>query len=174
MPRAACLAIACLIVLPAAPAPAQEAGPSAQEMRAQIEDCLDRAEGRVEEQACIGGPSAECMDRPGGYSTLGMVNCIGAETEAWDAILNALWPRLRNEAAAYDASESPGDLGLPGRADSLLAAQRAWIAFRDAECLHAYAQGGTGSIRTLYGASCRLEETAERALDFRSWLGEPP
>ncbi|SFI11606.1 lysozyme inhibitor LprI family protein [Albimonas pacifica] len=176
MPRAASLAIASLIALIAAPAPAaaQAAGPSAAEMRAQIERCLDAAADRAGEEACIGRTSGACMEAPGGQTTVGMAGCLGAETEAWDSLLNALWPRLKADAAESDAAESPQAAGLPTRADSLLAAQRAWIAFRDAECLHAYAQGGMGTIRTLYGASCQLEETAERALEFRAWLRAPP
>ena len=114
------------------------------------------------------------MEQPGGQTTVGMAECLGAETQAWDSLLNALWPRLKAAAQDADAVESPQDMGLPGRAESLLAAQRAWIAFRDAECRHAYAQGGMGTIRTLYGASCQLDETAERALEFRAWLREPP
>ena len=97
-----------------------------------------------------------------GDTQVEMNECAAAEYKAADAELNAAWKPAK---AFFDEA---------GHGEDLLKAQRAWIAFRDAECLHAYAQGGTGSIRTLYGASCRLEETAERALDFRSWLGEPP
>ncbi len=170
MARAASLAIASLIALPCPPALAQ-AAPSAAQMRAQIDACLEGAE---DPGACIGRASGACMELPGGQTTVGMADCLGAETQAWDSLLNALWPRLKADAAEADAIESPQDAGLPGRGESLLAAQRAWIAFRDAECLHAYARGGMGTIRTLYGASCQLEETAERALEFRAWLQAPP
>ena len=172
MPRAVSLAIASLIAL--SPPALAQAAPSAEAMRAQIDACLDAADTPEAEAACIGPASAACMEQPDGQSTVGMAECLGAETQAWDSLLNALWPRLKAAAEAADTVESPTDLGLPGRAQSLLAAQRAWIAFRDAECLHAYAQGGMGTIRTLYGASCQLDETAERALEFRAWLREPP
>ena len=65
-------------------------------------------------------------------------------------------------------------MGLPTQAETLIAAQRAWIAFRDADCLHAYAMAGTGSIRQIEGASCRLSATAMRVLDFREWLRPGP
>ena len=40
----------------------------------------------------------------------------------------------------------------PGLADTLLAAQRAWIAFRDAECTLAYDRYGSGSMRVIAAA----------------------
>lgn len=61
-----------------------------------------------------------CMESPEGMSTHGMRACLGAATEAWDKELNRIWGALMRELPA------------PAK-DSLRAAQRKWIAFRDAE-----------------------------------------
>lgn len=61
-----------------------------------------------------------CMESPEGMSTHGMRACLGAATESWDKELNRIWGALMRE------------LPVPAK-DSLRAAQRKWIAFRDAE-----------------------------------------
>ena len=159
----------------AAPAPALAAEPpSAEAMRAQIEDCLQGSPDLQADSVCVGMPAESCMAIPENQTTLGMSACINAEADAWDQILNALWPEVKTQAAEFDAAERPQEMGLPRQSDSLLAAQRAWIAYRDAECLLAYAQGGIGSIRHNYGASCRLQMISDRALQFRDWLRPGP
>ena len=50
------------------------------------------------------------------------------------------------------------------RVEALRDAQRAWIAFRDAECAMEYAAWGTGSIRSIAGADCMMSLTAERTV----------
>lgn len=173
MPLPTASLVACL-ALPA-PLPAQEGPASTPEaMRAAIEACLETSPDRETGEACIGGPSDACMAMPANQTTVGMGTCVAAETRAWDALLNAAWPKLKATEAEADAADGMAAAGLPTRAETLLAAQRAWIAFRDAECAHAYAQGGTGTIRSLYGASCRLTLTARRALEFRAWLAGGP
>ena len=59
-----------------------------------------------------------CLDNE--MSTQGMVECLGAAYEAWDSALNEVYGRLRGSLSAEEAA-------------ALRDAQRAWIAFRDAE-----------------------------------------
>jgi uncharacterized protein YecT (DUF1311 family) len=61
-----------------------------------------------------------CMESPEGMSTHGMRACMGAATEAWDKELNRVWRELMAELPAAPKEQ-------------LRAAQRKWIAFRDAE-----------------------------------------
>ena len=61
-----------------------------------------------------------CIESPEGASTHGMRKCLGTATAAWDKELNRIWGELMRE------------LGAPAK-DSLRAAQRKWIVFRDAE-----------------------------------------
>jgi uncharacterized protein YecT (DUF1311 family) len=60
------------------------------------------------------------MESPEGMSTQGMRECMGAATEAWDKELNRVWRELMAELPAAPKEQ-------------LRAAQRKWIAFRDAE-----------------------------------------
>lgn len=53
-------------------------------------------------------------------------------------------------------------------------AQRAWLAFREAECLMAYAGWGGGSMRNIASSACDLRMTAERAVALRSWYHVEP
>ena len=85
-----------------------------------------------------------------------MTICAGADYQAADAKLNAAYKDLvgRND-------DNTNKL--------LQTAQRAWIAFRDADCASLYDQDW-GTISRVEAASCRLDLTARRAdalEDFR-------
>jgi uncharacterized protein YecT (DUF1311 family) len=109
--------------------------------------------------ACLGAASNACQTvTPGGGTTLGITECILAETAAWDGLLN-------REYAATRATLEP-DI-----AAQLLTAQRAWIAFRDAECGLQYALWRDGTIRSIVAANCRMVMTARRTIDLRDMQG---
>jgi len=92
----------------------------------------------------------ECMDASDGI-TVNMLNCNAAEMAQQDARLNHFYNVVRLSA-------------------QLLAAQRAWISFRDNDCgLLGMLTGGT--MDALNGSSCFLEKTRARADDMQ-WLAE--
>jgi len=68
-----------------------------------------------------------CLDNE--MTTQGMVECYGTAYDAWDAALNEVYAALRATLT-------------PDEAAALRDAQRAWIAFRDAE------QAFLGSLQT--------------------------
>ena len=72
-----------------------------------------------------------------------------------DAALNELWPKLKARAQDNDK-----DAGKTEYADALLASQRAWISFRDAECAWQAMEmhGGSGEPMLLYGCQARLTQ----------------
>ena len=109
--------------------------------------------------ACIGAASQRCQQEPGGDTTLGIVECVMGEHAAWDAALNREYKAAR---AAFQGDPA---------ADSLLAAQRAWIAWRDAECGFQYDRYGGGSMRSIAAANCRMSMTAMRTLDLKALRG---
>lgn len=117
------------------------------------------------QEPCMGGEE-------GGETTLGMVTCTMAETRVWDGYLNAEYRESRAWAEAMDADQRTYAPEFANLADALLDAQRAWIAFRDAQCGLEYAFWGSGSMRRIAGASCALEMTADRAIALRG-LREP-
>jgi uncharacterized protein YecT (DUF1311 family) len=110
------------------------------------------------------------MAEAGGSSTVGMVACTAAETEAWDRLLNEAYAGLviaakRLALAAEEAGrEAPDHEGL------LREAQRAWLAFRDADCSQEAAVWEEGSMGQIAGAYCLLDRTATRTLELRTKL----
>ncbi len=131
-----------------------------------IEGCLATAEARTD---CIGVIARDCEGIGG--TTQSIAACYEREAAGWDRLLNAWWPRMRALAHAADASNRD-QFGADFRsaAETQLAAQRAWIAFRDAECAHQYLLSAGGSIRVIVGAICRLDVTARRVIDFADTL----
>ena len=121
-----------------------------------VDACFDSTMLGSIDPDCIGIASNLCQGAPAGSTTLGISQCTMAETAEWDRILN------REYAATRDAYAD-----TPGLADSLLAAQRAWIALRDADCSVAYDRYGGGSMRSIAGVYCRLNHTARRALELK-------
>ena len=155
--------LACTLVLPLLASAAVAAGDD------MLASCLA---GAADPADCVGSTIEACVAAlPGGETTVGIVACIGAETEAWDARLNA---EYRTTMAEFETLDATGDVVAADftRADRLREAQRAWIAFRDAECALQYARWGMGTLRQVAGANCLLEETGERALEL-SQMREP-
>jgi uncharacterized protein YecT (DUF1311 family) len=111
---------------------------------------------------CLGQAANQCQRLPGGGTTIGIVECVQGETAVWDALLNAEYGATR---AAYRA-------GGGGLADALLTAQRAWIAFRDAECGLQYTRWQGGTIRSVVHANCMLGFTSTRAIELRDMRGD--
>ena len=89
-----------------------------------------------------------CMDRSGGV-TVAMRDCFAAETQQQDRRLNTVYRQLTR------------DLEAPPRA-KLLRAQRAWLAYRKAECELAMAPDEGGTLALVTGDDCWLRLTAER------------
>ena len=104
----------------------------------------------------------------GGETTLGMSRCHFGETVVWDRYLNDEYRRTMRVMRAMDEDEGETFPEFANRGASLVKAQRAWIAFRDAECNLAYAEWGSGSMRSIAFADCMSDMTARRTLDLRA------
>jgi len=94
-----------------------------------------------------------CMDKAS--STTSMVECIGAEHNAQDAKLNAAYKTLMGALS-------------PDRKKQLREAQRAWIAYRDANCEFYFDPDG-GTIARLQANQCMLSMTAQRAAELEGF-----
>lgn len=97
---------------------------------------------------------SSCMDNSGGV-TVEMHNCIGDEHASQDARLNQAYKKLTSQLSA-------------DRKKELLAAQRLWIQYRDANCKF-YADPDGGTMATINAASCGLEMTAQRAKELENF-----
>ena len=138
--------------------------PTASE-RAFIAACLAKhTDSASTRKACVGVDLAACLgqeDAPKTIKTNGFGHprdCAAIERQIWDGWLN----RWYGEALKK----------IPAPAvDKLKAAQRAWIAWRDAGCgvdsaLHPWPLGDDNE------ETCLMEETASRALDLRDMIGD--
>ena len=133
-----------------------------------LDACYMAAVDGAARRVCVGGMSSTCMDREeGGHSTFGMTSCLAGEARVWDKYLNQEYRATRNFARLMDEDEAVYFPEYAKRVEALVAAQRAWIAFRDAECGLAYASWGSGSMRNIAGADCVMRMTAERTIDLR-------
>ncbi|MBT8416520.1 MAG: DUF1311 domain-containing protein [Silicimonas sp.] len=133
-----------------------------------LNDCYVSATEAEARTACLGMMSTACMDsQDGGHTTLGMTSCLSAEAAVWDGHLNAEYRATRDWARAADEDEATHFPEFAVRAEKLLEAQRAWIAFRDAECALDYAEWGSGSMRNIAYADCMMQMTAERTIELR-------
>lgn len=99
-----------------------------------------------------------CLDSPEGQSTMGTVQCIGAELKGQDAALNAAYRAL---VADMTSDQKAG----------LQKAQRAWIAFRDADCAARYSPDW-GTMSTLDANFCVLRRTVERTIELETFRAD--
>jgi uncharacterized protein YecT (DUF1311 family) len=91
--------------------------------------------------------------------------CATLEFRTADAELNAQWRITAAEMRRRD--QGIADDGRPGYFDQLLAAQRAWLAYRDAHCdSEGYGARG-GSMEALLVANCRTQLTIDRTEQLR-------
>lgn len=71
-----------------------------------------------------------------------------------------------NQCAAADARRDDAELNRVysklTKSPELIAAQRAWVAYRDAECTYERAAEGGGSMASLTESTCRSNRTKER------------
>lgn len=127
--------------------------------------CTDAVSTLPQQRDCIGAAAQACMESAdSGYTTVGMTTCLGQELEYWDGRLNAAYQARMTEAKQTDAANTAAGLSESSLAQTLRAAQRAWIPWRDATCLFERAQWGNGTGGGPAALSCRLHMTAEQAL----------
>jgi uncharacterized protein YecT (DUF1311 family) len=91
-----------------------------------------------------------CLASASGMSTAGMIECANAELRVQDGRLNT----------AYQGAILR--LERPRQKVALQKAQRAWIAFRDADCAALYDEDW-GSMARVQANACVLEHTRRRA-----------
>lgn len=93
-----------------------------------------------------------CMDKAGGV-TVRMLECMGTETKAQDAKLNASYQKALSGLTA-------------ARKKELTEVQRMWINYRDANCKF-YMDPDGGTLARVSSSQCLMMATAERADELR-------
>jgi uncharacterized protein YecT (DUF1311 family) len=93
-----------------------------------------------------GDPAQSCDG-----STMEMVECLTAKTAQWDKRMTVAYQQALKDAG-------------PRQHDQLRAAQRLWIAYRDANCL--YYGLGEGTIARVEAGECMRSMTEARAREL--------
>lgn len=98
-------------------------------------------------------------------TTIEMNACLSSQAEAVEADLNryyrAATARLHAEKGVAESQALPG----------LIKAQRAWLAYREAECGAVYDYWSGGTIRGAMAQTCRMNVTRLRIFSiWRDWL----
>jgi uncharacterized protein YecT (DUF1311 family) len=91
-----------------------------------------------------------------------MNRCADKSFQQADAELNTLYRQITNRLK--------GDGDAAATLKAFIAAQRAWIAFRDAECAFVGSKTIGGSVQPMIVASCRAGLTEKRIADFKTYL----
>lgn len=107
--------------------------------------------------ACSGPAAAAGCD--GAATQAELDACAGAEYAATDKALNQAYSTIMKRLAGND-----------GQRDLLKAAQRAWIAFRDAECAFAVDPSQQGTIFPMLMTQCLNGVTQGRLEQLQKYL----
>lgn len=98
----------------------------------------------------------ECTESANQYE---LTVCADQAFKKTDAILNDLYGRIKTRLKGDNATTK-----------LLVASQRAWIAFRDAECTFATSSTAQGTIHPMLRLQCLDALTAKRIEDFKRYL----
>lgn len=94
---------------------------------------------------------AQCEDKK---ATADQIECLGTALKKADAELNRIYQNTRKELSPEDAAR-------------LRKAQRAWLAYRDAQCDAEQKHYEGGSIAPVLFARCRLALTQRRSKEIK-------
>ncbi len=107
----------------------------------------------------------DCKNPP---DTASENQCNDIAFEKADKDLNALWPKVK--AWAEENDQNSDNPGAHDYTKTVIASQRAWLAYRDAECAMAGLpmHGGSGEGPLVGG--CRAGLTEDRVTDLKGLL----
>ena len=104
-----------------------------------------------------------------GGNTMQMAQCANRIFEREDRELNQLWKEM---TAALEREDRKAEDHREPRLDIARKAQRAWVAYRDAQCAaDADAEARGGTIYPLVYIGCRTEMTRARIQQLRPTVG---
>ena len=110
------------------------------------------------------GPALNCKDP---QAQLEMNMCAYYEFERADAAMNAQWRTVAAAMREADRSVDRKSDNQPLHYDTLLAAQRAWLTYRDQHCMVASFEARGGSMQPMLVSGCKSELTRERTRQLK-------
>jgi uncharacterized protein YecT (DUF1311 family) len=96
--------------------------------------------------------------------------CAAREFEKADAELNRQWKLTAAAMKQRDAEFDQAGDDRPGYFETLLAAQRGWLIYRDKHCMSAGYWARGGSLEPLLTGKCKTNLTQERTKQLRSLI----
>jgi uncharacterized protein YecT (DUF1311 family) len=93
----------------------------------------------------------------------------GADHRRADAAMTAQWKRTYAYMKGRDAQDTSRGGGF-GYAAATLASQRAWLAFRDTQCVIEAGEFAGGSMQPMARAQCLARLTKERSIQLRTLM----
>lgn len=98
--------------------------------------------------------------------------CAGKDYDAADAALNAQYKQTVAALKARDKDIDRSYDSQPTHYDTLLAAQRAWITYRDQHCLSESFAARGGSMAPMLHSGCMARLTKERTEQLKALVEE--
>lgn len=106
----------------------------------------------------VAGSPARAIDCANPTTQMDMNECSGADLVRADATLNAAYGRLVREPSMVD------------RLDRLKAAERAWVAYRDAQCAFEGSEVEGGTMHSMVVSGCARALTERRTGELKAAL----
>jgi len=98
--------------------------------------------------------------------------CAGRDYDAADTELNAQWKLTVAALKARDKTIDRSYDSQPTHYDTLLAAQRAWLTYRDQHCLSESFAARGGSMAPMLHSGCMARLTKERTEQLKALVEE--
>ena len=114
-------------------------------------------------------PSIDCDNQ--GYQ-VEMNYCAGQDYEVADVALNAQWQLTVTEMRERDKNIDRSYDTQPTHYDALLAAQRAWLTYRDQHCLNEGFAARRGSMAPMLHSGCMARLTKARTAELQALVEE--
>lgn len=113
--------------------------------------------------AAPSGPEEDCGD----LAQQPMNLCVYRNYQRADAAMNAQWAKTAARLKEMDREIDRTYDKDPGYFDTALAAQRAWITYRDKHCRSVSFEARGGSMSPMLDSGCKLRMTVERTRELR-------
>ncbi len=91
-----------------------------------------------------------------------MTQCAGLDFDKADQELNRIWPEIRDEAKSTDEGTGKTEF-----LEALMTSQRAWLAYRDAECVWQGFEAHGGSMEPMLVNACLADMTSKRIKELQ-------
>lgn len=101
-----------------------------------------------------------CLAAPAGQTQAGAIACVDQEIQRQNATVDRYYTFILKDLAQYEKDREPPEQTFA--TDPVRAAQRAWTAFREADC-RVHASPTWGARGALDARKCLLEHTIDRA-----------